>query len=51
MVRQNHQKPYRRRNKAYYQSVLTKSRMLIVVVADLDRAAIEAKVKAMLNRY
>ncbi|MDB5288682.1 MAG: hypothetical protein JWR05_3631 [Mucilaginibacter sp.] len=34
--------------KAYYQSVLTKSRLLIVVVADLDRADIEAKVKAML---
>ncbi|WP_454800935.1 M16 family metallopeptidase [Mucilaginibacter phyllosphaerae] len=35
--------------KAYYQSILTKSRMLIVVVADLDRAAIEAKVKGMLG--
>ncbi|RYU90008.1 insulinase family protein [Mucilaginibacter terrigena] len=35
--------------KAYYHSVLTKSRMLIVVVADLDRAAIEAKVKGMLT--
>jgi predicted Zn-dependent peptidase len=34
--------------KAYYQSVLTKSRLLIVVVANLDRADIEAKVKAML---
>jgi zinc protease len=34
--------------KAYYQSVLTKSRMLIVVVANLDRADIEAKVKTML---
>lgn len=35
--------------KAYYHSVLVKSRMLIVVVADLDRAAIEAKVKGMLT--
>jgi zinc protease len=34
--------------KAYYWSILTKSRMLIVVVADLDRATIEGKVKAML---
>jgi zinc protease len=34
--------------KAYYQSVLTKSRLLIVVVANLDRADIEAKVKTML---
>jgi predicted Zn-dependent peptidase len=34
--------------KAYYQSILTKSRMFIVIVADLDKAAIEAKVKAML---
>jgi zinc protease len=36
--------------KAYYQSILTKSRMIIVVVADLDRSAIENKVKAMLAR-
>lgn len=35
--------------KAYYQSVFTKSRLVIVVVADMDKAAIEAKVKAMLN--
>ena len=35
--------------KAYYHSVLVKSRMLIVVVADLDRAAVEAKVKGMLT--
>jgi zinc protease len=35
--------------KAYYQSVLTKSRMLVVIVADLDRAAITAKVKGMLT--
>jgi len=34
--------------KAFYNSILTKSRLLIVVVADLDRADIEAKVKAML---
>lgn len=35
--------------KAYYLSVLTKSRMLIVIVADLDKAEIESKVKAMLS--
>ena len=35
--------------KAYYNSVLTKSRMLIVVVADLDQSAIEARVRALLN--
>jgi zinc protease len=35
--------------KAYYSSILSKSRMLIVVVADLDQAAIEARVKGMLN--
>ncbi|MGY4536694.1 zinc protease [Mucilaginibacter sp. UYNi724] len=35
--------------KVYYHSVLTKSRMLVVVVADLDRADIEAKVKGMLS--
>lgn len=35
--------------KKYYHTVLTKSRMLIVVVADLDRADIEAKVKGMLG--
>ncbi|GGH20440.1 M16 family metallopeptidase [Mucilaginibacter phyllosphaerae] len=34
--------------KNYYHSVLTKSRMLVVVVGDIDRAAIEAKVKGML---
>jgi zinc protease len=33
----------------YYHSILTKSRMVIVVVADLDRAAIEAKVKGLLG--
>ncbi|GAB3918601.1 M16 family metallopeptidase [Mucilaginibacter boryungensis] len=35
--------------KAYYQGILTKSKMFIVVVADLDRADIEGKVKAMLS--
>jgi zinc protease len=35
--------------KAYYESILTKSRMLVVVVADLDQASIEAKVHAMLT--
>jgi predicted Zn-dependent peptidase len=34
--------------KAYYQSILTRSRMVIVVVADLDKAVIENKVKEML---
>lgn len=34
--------------KAYYQSILTKSRMIVVIVADLSRAEIEGKVKAML---
>jgi zinc protease len=34
---------------AFYKSILTKSRMLVVVVADLDRADIEAKVKGMLS--
>ncbi|MDB5006439.1 MAG: insulinase family protein [Mucilaginibacter sp.] len=34
--------------KAYYQSILTKSRIFIVVVADLDRSVIESKVKEML---
>jgi zinc protease len=34
--------------KAYYNKILTKSRMVIVVVADLPRADIEAKVAAML---
>lgn len=35
--------------KAFYSSIFTKSRLLIVVVADLDQATIEAKVKAMLD--
>jgi predicted Zn-dependent peptidase len=34
--------------KAYYKSILTKSRMVIVVVADMDAAAIEGKVKGLL---
>jgi len=33
----------------YYNTLLTKSRMFIVVVGDLDKAVIEAKVKAMLT--
>lgn len=48
--------------KSYYNSILTRSRMLIVVVAELDRSAIEQKVKELtanipegspvkLNRY
>jgi zinc protease len=35
--------------KAYYKSILTKSRMLIVVVADLDRSVIEQKVGQLLS--
>lgn len=35
--------------KAYYQSILTRSRLLIVVVADLDRTTIEQKVSQLLN--
>jgi len=34
--------------KAYYQSILTKSRMVIVVVADLDRSVIAQKVSQLL---
>jgi zinc protease len=34
--------------KKYYAGILTKSRMFIVVVADLDRADIETKVKGLL---
>jgi zinc protease len=34
--------------KAYYQSVLTRSRMLVVVVADLDQAVIEREVGKLL---
>jgi len=35
--------------KAYYGSILTKSRLFIVVVGDIDQAAIEAKVRALLE--
>ncbi|TWR27761.1 insulinase family protein [Mucilaginibacter achroorhodeus] len=35
--------------KKYYQSILTRSRMVIVVVADLNRADIEAKIKGLLS--
>ncbi|MCC8408752.1 insulinase family protein [Mucilaginibacter sp. UR6-1] len=35
--------------KAYYESVFTKSHLLIVVVSNLDRATIESKVKGMLS--
>jgi zinc protease len=35
--------------KDFYNSILTSSRLLIVVVADLDKAVIEAKVKALLD--
>ena len=35
--------------KAYYQSILTKSRMVIVVVGDLDKATIESKVHSLLQ--
>jgi zinc protease len=34
--------------KVYYQSILTRSRMLIVVVADLDRTTIQQKVSQLL---
>ncbi|MBL0336801.1 MAG: insulinase family protein [Chitinophagaceae bacterium] len=36
--------------KKYYQSVCTRSRMVIVVVADLPKADLEAKLKAMLAK-
>jgi zinc protease len=35
--------------KAYYNSVLTKSRMFIVIVGDISQADIEAKVKGLLS--
>lgn len=35
--------------KAYYQSILTRSRMVIVVVADLDRSMLETRLKIMLD--
>ena len=34
--------------KAYYNTILTKSRMFIVVVGDIDQATVESKVKALL---
>jgi zinc protease len=36
--------------KKHWQSILTKSRMVIVVVADLDKAVIESKVKDLLKK-
>ena len=36
-------------SKAYYKSIFTKSRILIVVVADLQKAEIENKVKGLIN--
>jgi zinc protease len=36
--------------KAYYQSVLTRSRMVIVVVGEFEKAALETKIAAMLAR-
>jgi zinc protease len=35
--------------KNYYNSILTRSRLLIIVVADLDKSVIESKIKALLN--
>lgn len=35
--------------KAYYKSVLTKSRLLIVVVGDIDRTVLEQKIETMLT--
>ncbi|HTE01214.1 MAG TPA: pitrilysin family protein [Mucilaginibacter sp.] len=35
--------------KAYYQGILTRSRMLVVVVADLDKSIIEQKVSQLLS--
>jgi zinc protease len=35
--------------KAYYRSILTRSRMLIVVVADIDRATIEKNISRLLS--
>lgn len=35
--------------KVYYQSILTRSRMLIVIVANLDKTTIEQKVSQLLN--
>ena len=36
--------------KKYYQSILTRSRMVIIIVADLDKATIESKVKDLLSK-
>lgn len=36
--------------KKYWQSILTRSRMVIVVVADLERTVIEKKIKEFLNK-
>lgn len=36
--------------KKYWQSVLTRSRMVIVIVGDLDKAVIEEKVKELLSK-
>jgi predicted Zn-dependent peptidase len=36
--------------KKYWQSIFTRSRMVIVIVADLDKAVIEAKVKELLAK-
>jgi zinc protease len=35
--------------KAYYKGLLTRSRMVIVVVADIDRSVIETKIKMLLD--
>lgn len=43
------QKLTKEETQAYYKNILTRSRMLIVIVADLDQATIESKVKAMLS--
>lgn len=36
--------------KAYYKSILTRSRLVIIVVGEVDRANLEAKLKAMLDK-
>jgi zinc protease len=36
--------------KKYWQSIFTRSRMVIVIVGDLDRSVVEAKVKAFLDQ-
>ncbi len=35
--------------KAYYQSILTRSRLLIVVVGEIDRSTLEQKIKSLLD--